>query len=40
MEQSKMLPVVEQIEWTRLALGLNDMIVSDMEADDGQAEPD
>lgn len=35
MEQSKALPVPQQMEWTRLALGLNDAIV---EARDGGAE--
>jgi hypothetical protein len=32
MEQSKAVPVREQIEWSRLAIGLNDLIVEDEHA--------
>ena len=38
MEQSKQMPVAEQMEWARLALGLNDLLVAENEVHRGGAE--
>ena len=41
MEQSKLMPIAEQMEWSRLAIGLNDLIAPPQEVDEshGGAEP-
>jgi hypothetical protein len=40
MEQSKQMPVTEQMDWARLALGLNDLLVAENEVHRGGAESD